>query len=72
MSFRGRDIISMLDFTRGDLEHIFSLADDMFPFRKSGIGLLKGRVMALLFFEPSTRTRLGFETAMMRLGGSVI
>lgn len=62
----------MLDFTREDLENIFSLANEMRRYQKTRTDLLKDQVMASLFFEPSTRTRLGFETAMIRLGGSVI
>lgn len=72
MSWRGRDVISMRDFRRSDLEVLFEKAKEMEPYVKSGLDILKGRVMAVAFFEPSTRTRLSFETAMKRLGGEVI
>jgi aspartate carbamoyltransferase catalytic subunit len=68
----GRDFISILDFTRSDLELLFYKADEMKQFEKTGTDLLKKRILATLFFEPSTRTRLSFETSMIRLGGGVI
>ena len=69
--FRGRDVISVLDFTRGELERIFKVALKMEKRGERAPPLLKGRLLATAFFEPSTRTRLSFETAMYRLGGSV-
>lgn len=71
-SIKGRDVISITDFTREEIEYILNKADEI---RKLSIGrgdLLKGRVMAILFFEPSTRTRISFETAMKRLGGETV
>lgn len=70
--FRGRDVISILDFSRADLEYLFRTAERMRRFVRGRTNLLSDRVMASLFFEPSTRTRLSFETAMNRLGGAVI
>jgi len=70
--FRGRDVISILDFSRSELEKIFQTAKKMEKIRERGSSLLKGRILANAFFEPSTRTRLSFETAMHKLGGSVI
>lgn len=68
--FRGRDVISVLDFEKEDFETLFKLADE---YLNNGYReVLRGRVMASAFFEPSTRTRLSFESAMHRLGGSVI
>jgi aspartate carbamoyltransferase catalytic subunit len=67
--FEGRDIISIRDFSRGEIEHILSVAERM---EGHGGNILKGRVLGTLFFEPSTRTRLSFETAMGRLGGRTI
>lgn len=70
--FKGRDVISILDFSRNELEIIFEEADKMQEYVNSSLKLLEGKVMATAFFEPSTRTRLSFETAMLRLGGKVI
>lgn len=71
-SFKGRDIISMRDFGREEIDFILEKATDMIPLAERGSELAKGRVLAALFFEPSTRTRLSFESSMCRLGGSVI
>lgn len=73
-NLKGKDILSGAQFSRDDIDAILSTADD---FRKKlakqpGLDLLRGYVMAALFFEPSTRTRLSFETAMHRLGGAII
>jgi aspartate carbamoyltransferase catalytic subunit len=70
--FKGRDVISVLDFSKGELEHIFRVADRMRRFMKRRTTLLKNDVMGSLFFEPSTRTRLSFETEITRLGGGLI
>lgn len=72
MSWRGRDVVSMRDFSKGDLEVLFERARDMEKYARSGLDLLKGKILAVAFFEPSTRTRLSFEAAMRRLGGDVI
>ena len=72
MSFKGRDVISVLDFSRRDLEHLFRVADRMRRVMIRGTTLLKTNLVASLFFEPSTRTRLSFETAVARLGGRVV
>lgn len=69
-SFANRDVISIRDFSRGDIQHIVKVAK-VFKDRPHP-GLLKGTILASLFFEPSTRTRFSFESAMERLGGSVI
>jgi aspartate carbamoyltransferase catalytic subunit len=70
--FNGRDVISISDFTRDELEKIFRAALKMEKSGKREQSLLKGKLLATAFFEPSTRTRLSFETAMHRLGGSVM
>jgi aspartate carbamoyltransferase catalytic subunit len=62
----------MLDLSKSELEALFGIADDLKKYVKSGTDLLKNRVLATLFFEPSTRTRLSFEAAMIRLGGHVV
>jgi aspartate carbamoyltransferase catalytic subunit len=72
--FKDRDIISIKDLSRKEIEHIFSVADKMEVLltTRTECSLLEDRILATLFFEPSTRTRLSFEAAMNRLGGSVI
>ncbi|NPA96113.1 MAG: aspartate carbamoyltransferase [Crenarchaeota archaeon] len=70
--FIGRDVISILDFSRKDLEQLFRVSREMERFRKSRIDVLRDKIIALAFFEPSTRTRLSFETAAKRLGANVI
>jgi len=67
LSFSGKDVLSILDFTRNELERLFRIASSKFEGDE-----LKGKVVALAFFEPSTRTRLSFETATLRLGGGYI
>ena len=70
--FVGRDVISIKDFTREEIDYILRISSEMESLVRTGSDVLKNRVMATLFFEPSTRTRLSFETAMYKLGGSVI
>jgi len=72
MALANRSLVTMDDFTKGEIEAVFSLADKMADSMNEQIGTCRGKIMASLFFEPSTRTRLSFETAMHRLGGSVI
>ncbi|MEM3371905.1 MAG: aspartate carbamoyltransferase [Candidatus Korarchaeum sp.] len=67
MSLRGRDVISISDFKRSDLERLFRVASSRFQGDE-----LRGKVIAMAFFEPSTRTRFSFETATLRLGGSYL
>ena len=70
MPWRGRDVVSVLDFTRDDLEELFSEADRL---RRGAPGRpLEGFIVALAFFEPSTRTRMSFEAAAKRLGGETV
>ncbi|RLF48132.1 MAG: aspartate carbamoyltransferase [Thermoplasmata archaeon] len=74
MNFKGRDVISIKDFSKEEILYILNVAEKMLPIAegKEKSNLLNGYIMASLFFEPSTRTRLSFEAAMKRLGGSVI
>ena len=68
------DVVSIEDLAISEIEHIFALADD-FSDKLAGsnrISIADGLIMATLFYEPSTRTRLSFESAMHRLGGAVI
>jgi len=70
----GKDIISVKQFARDDLEYIFGVAHEMRGMveRVGTFDLLKGKILANLFYEPSTRTSSSFTAAMERLGGSVI
>jgi len=74
MDFKGKDIISIKDFSKKEINFILDYADKMLPYAqgKKFKDFLKGKVLASLFFEPSTRTRLSFESSMNRLGGKVI
>jgi len=65
-------LIKATDFTREKLEKLFVLADKIEKNPKKYRNSLKGSVVATLFFEPSTRTRLSFESAILRLGGSLL
>ncbi|MDD4628426.1 MAG: aspartate carbamoyltransferase [Candidatus Peribacteraceae bacterium] len=68
-----RHITSTKQFSRGDTDNILKVARAMEKvLEKGGNDLLAGKILAALFYEPSTRTRLSFETAMQRLGGDVI
>jgi len=72
--FYGRDILSVKQFAREDLDYIFGVAEEMEAIvrRVGATDLLKGTILANLFYEPSTRTSSSFAAAMQRLGGSVI
>ena len=74
INLEGKDILDGAQFTRPELERIMEVADGFQDQLARGEQprLLDGVVLASLFFEPSTRTRLSFETAMHRLGGSVV
>jgi len=72
LEFKGRDIISIKDFTREEIDYVLKIASAMEPIAKSGSDMLHGKTLATLFFEPSTRTRLSFEAAMHKLGGTAI
>ncbi|MHA1234553.1 MAG: aspartate carbamoyltransferase [Promethearchaeota archaeon] len=74
MSFKEKfreGIISAKDFSREDIDYILKKAKGLIHNEKNS-EVLKGKILATLFFEPSTRTRLSFESAMYRLGGNVI
>ena len=72
MAVTNRSLVTIDDLSNGEIEALFSLADKMSDSMNEQFGVCHGKIMASLFFEPSTRTRLSFETAMNRLGGSVI
>jgi aspartate carbamoyltransferase catalytic subunit len=68
------DVVSVEDLDVADVERIFVLADQFAEdlTARESLTLASGLIMATLFYEPSTRTRLSFESAMHRLGGAVI
>ncbi len=72
--FYGKDILSVKQFSLGDLEYIFGVAKEMRAMveRVGTFDLLKGKILTNLFYEPSTRTSSSFLASMERLGGSVI
>ena len=70
MGFHGRDVLSVEDFSKEDLLRLVDVAQAYS--QQFDPHLLRGKILASLFFEPSTRTRLSFEAAMKRLGGQVI
>jgi aspartate carbamoyltransferase catalytic subunit len=72
--FYGKDILSVKQFSRDDLKYIFAIAHEMreMVLRVGSFDLLKGKILASVFYEPSTRTSSSFTSAMERLGGSVI
>jgi len=72
VEFKGRDIISIKDFTREEIDYMLEIAQAIEPLAKTGSNMLRGKILATLFFEASTRTRLSFESAMHKLGGSTI
>jgi len=74
MNFLSRDIISIHEFEKEEIIQILDRAMEMVPIAegKQVSTLLQGKILATIFFEPSTRTMLSFESAMHRLGGSVI
>lgn len=72
MDLVGKDLISIFALSDSEIEAIFDLADEMSQFTRSSTDLCRGKLMATLFYEPSTRTRLSFEAAMQRLGGGVL
>jgi len=71
-SFANRDIVSTKDFTREEIDYILKIAEAVEPLAEKGSDMLHGKIMATLFFEPSTRTRLSFQTAMYKMGGNVV
>ena len=72
MTLANRNLVTIDDLSNGEIEAVFSLAGNMAESMSEQFGVCRGKIMASLFFEPSTRTRLSFETAMHRLGGNVI
>lgn len=67
-----RNLVGIEDLSREEIDELIRVAMDIFDNRDKYSEKCKGRILATLFFEPSTRTRLSFESAMLGLGGNVI
>ena len=67
-----RHLLTPLDFTTGELDDLFDLAGSIEKDRSAFSHVCSGKKLATCFYEPSTRTRLSFESAMLNLGGSVL
>ncbi|HTW55244.1 MAG TPA: aspartate carbamoyltransferase [Thermoplasmata archaeon] len=74
MALHGRDLVSIRDLSREEIEQILESARKMVPYAEGAkVGHpLEDKIVAMAFFEPSTRTRLSFESAVQRLGGSCL
>ena len=73
MEFVGSHILSVDQFDRGSIQHVFDVADAMAPYahRERVTRVLEGAILSNMFFEPSTRTRISFGCAFNMLGGEV-
>lgn len=69
---KGRSLIEPTNFTLEEQDEIFNLADEIIKAPEKFADACKGKLLATLFYEPSTRTRFSFEAAMLRLGGQII
>ena len=69
---KGRSLLEPMDFSLEELDGIFDLADRIIADPQKYAHACDGKLLATLFYEPSTRTRFSFEAAMLRLGGQVI
>ncbi|TFF89218.1 MAG: aspartate carbamoyltransferase, partial [Promethearchaeota archaeon] len=72
MNLKNKSLISIKDISRADIEHIIKVAEQMEAIEKEGSDIAKNKILASLFYEPSTRTQLSFSSAMLKLGGNVI
>ncbi len=74
MDLKGQDVLTAAQFSRQDVEELFAIADEYASRLNRGerLRILDGKLLATLFYEPSTRTRLSFEAAMQRLGGGIL
>jgi len=72
-SFAGRDILSLKNFERNEFFRVFEVAAELEPIARNrrNVDLLKEKTLVTAFYQPSTRTRLAHEAAMLRLGGAV-
>jgi aspartate carbamoyltransferase catalytic subunit len=72
IDFEEKSLLSINDLTNDQIYGLFELARALEPWNRSAVQIFSNKVMAALFFQPSTRTRMSFETAMFRLGGNVL
>jgi len=72
LMLKGRSLIEPMDFTLEELDEVFDLADEIVKSPEKFLHACEGKLLATLFYKPSTRTRFSFEAAMLRLGGQVI
>src|SRR4030042_6695783 len=74
MPSKPKHLLSTQSLKKSEIEEILALAKEMEPYAKKEKqgSQMKGKILAALFYEPSTRTRLSFETAMKRLGGETL
>ena len=69
---KNRCLIDIKDFSKEEIDNLIKVANDIIAHRDKYSHKCDGKILATLFFEPSTRTRLSFESAMLRLGGKVL
>ena len=69
---KDRSLIGINDFSNSEIMDIMVLSQDIIKSPENFSNLCNGKILGTLFFEPSTRTRLSFESAIYRLGGSCI
>ena len=72
MAMKGRSLVEPLDFSTDEMSELFDTAQRIIQSPQNYAEACKGKILATLFYEPSTRTRFSFEAAMLRLGGHVI
>ena len=74
MSFKNRDVISIKDFSKKEIISILNYAKKMIPYAKGDkhTDILKEKILSSLFFEPSTRTKESFKSAVQKMGGKVL
>lgn len=72
IDMEGKSLLSINDISNDQIHGLFDLAKALEPWNRSMVKIMEGNVMSSLFFQPSTRTRMSFETAMHRMGGAVI
>ena len=67
-----KNLIGIEDFSKEEIDELIKVSKDIINNKEKYLEKCKGKILATLFFEPSTRTRLSFESAMLSLGGSVL